>query len=413
MIQRSDSLSWLFVNATVLDVERAELHPDQRVLVVDGMIKEVGEGEVTHGHAETVDLHGAVLMPGLIDGHVHVTAANPDLSALPDLPPSYTSLYAARELNSMLHRGFTTVRDCAGADFGLASAVDEGLDEGPRLLFAGSALSQTGGHGDVRPRGRSSVDEHYCCPNFGRICDGVDACRRAARDEIRKGADHIKLMLSGGVSSLTDRIDSTQFSVEEISAVVEEADAARRYVCGHAYLPNAIDRALRAGVRSIEHGNFLDESSAATFTETGGFLVPTLVTYYAIAKEGGERGMQQASLDKVTDVLNAGEQGLETAQRGGVDIVFGTDLLGGMHHHQLMEFRLRAQVQSPAQIIRSATATAARMIGREGELGVVAPGARADLLAVRRNPLEDIDVLADQTPRTMIMKGGRAVRLAA
>lgn len=408
MSARDNRRTWLLVNATVLDPVAGTLTPDRRVLVVDGLIAEVGGVEVRHGKAPVVDLGGATLMPGLIDGHVHVTAATADLSALPDLSHYYVGAYASRALHDMLMRGFTTVRDCGGADHGLADVVADGLVAGPRLFFAGKALSQTGGHGDVRRPGRNVGTVPYCCPDFGRVCDGVAECRRAARDELRKGAHHIKIMLGGGVTSPTDRIDATQFATDEITAIVAEARAAGRYVAGHAYTAEAINRGLECGVRSIEHGNLLDDSSVALFRATGAYLVPTLVTYQAIARDGRAAGIPEHVHRKVYEVLDAGLGALETAHRGGVKIVFGTDLLGGMQRHQLDEFQLRREVLRPVDIIRSATSTAAAMLGVEGTLGVVAPGAYADLIATEGNPLENLGVLAEPAKyRRLLMAAGR------
>jgi imidazolonepropionase-like amidohydrolase len=290
----------------------------------------------------------------------------------------------------------------------LADAVSEGYFVGPRVMFGGKALSQTGGHGDGRHRGREMLDEAYCAPSHCRIVDGVDAVRKAVRDEIRRGAEHIKLMLGGGVASPTDRIDSTQFSVEEIRAAVEEATAANRYVMGHAYTTRAVNRGLAAGVRSIEHGNLIDESSVALFRQHDAFYVPTLATYAALAEEGPAAGLPPESFRKVFEVLDAGLHALELAHRGGVKIVYGTDLLGDMHYRQLTEFALRAQVQPPADILRSATTTAAELLGLAGRIGTIAPGAAADLLVVDGNPLDDVTVLTkpDDALR-LIMHGGR------
>jgi imidazolonepropionase-like amidohydrolase len=404
------SRSWLLTNATVLDPASGQIAPDRNILVTDGVISEIGDREVRFAAAETIDLADRVVLPGLIDAHVHVTAASADLSALPRMSPSFTALHAARELEAMLYRGFTTVRDCGGADFGLAQALDSGLITGPRLHYAGKALSQTGGHGDVRLDGDDAVRDAYCCPDFGRICDGVTEIRRAARDELRKGATHLKLMLSGGVTSPTDRVDSTQFSLEEIRAAVEEAAAANRYVAGHAYTPDAIRRGVLNGVRSIEHGNFIDEQTAALFPEHGAFLVPTLVTYRALAEGGRAAGMSEATHRKVFDVLDAGLSGLEIAHDAGVEIALGSDLLGALQIHQSEELLLRAEVQQPLDIIRSATTVGARLLGEEGRLGVIAAGASADLLAVDGNPLEDISVLTRPTSLALIMRGGTPVK---
>ncbi|MGI5261703.1 metal-dependent hydrolase family protein [Streptomyces angustmyceticus] len=298
-----------------------------------------------------------------------------------------------------------------GADFGIAQAQHAGLFTGSQLRFGGKALSQTGGHGDVRHRGDDSPDPGYCCPGFGRVCDGVSQCRAAARDELRKGADHLKIVISGGVTSPTDRIDSTQFSIEEITAVVEEATAANRYVAAHAYTPRAIERGLRCGVRSIEHGNFLDDATARLFNETGSYLVPTLVTYSALADVERAKSGPGNRNGKVFEVLDAALQGLETAYRNGVQIAFGSDLLGAMQRHQLTEFRLRAEVVKPLDIIRSATSVAARLLRAEDTLGRVAPGARADLLAVDGNPVEDIGILtAPEQHHRLLMLCGALVK---
>jgi len=397
----------LFTNAQILDAAAGTLLPDRAVLVRDGRIAEVSDRPIKAGEAATVDLKGKVLMPGLCDGHVHVTAATPDFSKLMRWAPSYAALRAADILQGMLMRGFTTVRDAGGGDFGLAQAIEEGYIAGPRLLFCGHALSQTGGHGDMRGPGETTFDDCYCCAGLGRICDGISEVRRAARDEIRKGATHIKIMGSGGVASPTDRITSTQFSLEEIRAVVEEAEAASIYVMAHCYTPRAIIRALDAGVRSIEHGNLLNEQACAIFVKHGAFLVPTLSTYKGIAEDGPADGMPAALVAKVHEVLDAGQRALEIAYRQGVKIVYGTDLLGVSHRRQLGEFALRGEVQTPADVIRGATTLAAELFNLTGKVGTVAPGAFADLLVVDGNPLADLGVLQNPDRCLLaIMKGG-------
>ncbi|MGP4017147.1 amidohydrolase family protein [Saccharopolyspora sp. 5N708] len=384
----------LLRSGKLLDVESGE-YAEGDVLCVDGRIAETGPGLTAPEGARTVQLAGATVLPGLIDAHVHVTAATADLSALPFWSPSYATAHATQIMGQMLDRGFTTVRDASGADFGLADAQAEGLIRGPRLAFCGKALSQTGGHGDSRPRGTRVHDGHQCCAGLGRIADGVDAVRAAARDELRKGAHHIKVMASGGVASPTDRIDSTQYSMDELRAIVAEADAANRYVAAHAYTARSVSRALRAGIRSIEHGNLIDESNVAEFVEHDAFLVPTLVTYWALKTEGREFGLPEDSWRKVDDVLGAGLQALEMAHRGGVKIAYGTDLLGGMHRHQNEEFRIRGEVQQPLDVIRSATSTAADLLGMTGEIGTLRVGALADLVVLDADPLADIAALAD------------------
>ncbi len=399
---------YLFRNANILDAERGEYVPDRSVLVEGDRILEVGGADVQADDVSPIDLRGMTLMPGLIDAHVHVIAVTADLTALTEWSPSYVTARASRVLAGMLRRGFTTVRDVGGADYGLAQAIEEGYLEGPRLIFGGRALSQTGGHGDWRSRGRQTIDLCPCCPTLGVICDGVDGVRRAAREEIRRGASHIKLMLSGGVASPTDRVDSVQFSQEEIRAAVEEAEAANLYVAGHAYTSRAINRGLMCGVRSIEHGNLMDESSLPLFKESGAFYVPTLATYSALAAHGRDFGLPEQSHRKVFEVLDSGLHALELAHRATIPIVYGTDLLGGMHEDQLNEFKLRREVQPPADILRSTTTVAARLLHMEGQVGVVAPGAYADLLVVDGDPLQDIAVLTDPQRRLkLVMARGR------
>ena len=342
------------------------------------------------------DLRGGYVLPGLIDAHVHVTAFTADLAALLTSSPYYVAAHTARIMGGMLDRGFTTVRDVAGADYGVAAAQAEGLIRGPRVYFGGRGLSQTGGHGDARGPGERLHDEHAPCADC-RIADGVDAVRTATRDELRKGAHHIKVMASGGVASPTDRIDSTQYSMEELRAIVDEATAAGRYVAAHAYTARAVNRAIEAGIRSIEHGNLIDDSSVAMLADPSrdAYLVPTLVTYWALKTEGREFGLPEHSWRKVDEVLGAGLAALDRAYRGGVRLVFGSDLLGGMHRHQNEEFRIRAQVQPPIDVIRSATSVAARLLCAEGQLGTLDAGANADLIVVEGDPLDDIAVLAD------------------
>jgi imidazolonepropionase-like amidohydrolase len=408
MKQGGEMTRYLFRNANILDAERGEYVPDRSVLVEGDRILEVGGAEIQASNVQSLDLHGMTLMPGLIDAHVHVIAVTADLSALTEWSPAYVTARASHVLVGMLRRGFTTVRDVGGADYGLAQAIEEGYLEGPRLIFGGKALSQTGGHGDWRSRGRQAIDLCPCCPTLGTICDGVDEVRRAAREEIRRGAHHIKLMLSGGVASPTDRVDSVQFSREEIRAAVEEAEAANLYVAGHAYTSRAINRGLECGVRSIEHGNLMDESSIPLFKESGAFYVPTLATYSALAAHGREFGLPEHSHRKVFDVLDSGLHALELAHRAGIPMVYGTDLLGGMHEDQLSEFKLRSEVQPPADILRSATTVAARLLRMEGQVGVVAPGAYADLLVVDGDPLQDITELTDPQRRLkLVMARGR------
>ena len=399
----------LFENAALLDLERGERRPGTSVLVEHDRIVEVSEGSLKAAGARRIDLGGRTLMPGLIDAHVHAVLTTMDLAALEKKPVTLVANEARVVLEGMLARGFTSVRDAGGADWGLAQAVERGLIRGPRLFFSGRVLSQTGGHGDFSPR-----DEHpqLCAcgirsSGFSHVADGVDAVRKAAREELRRGAHQVKIMASGGVASPSDPIWNLQYSEEEMRTVVEEARSWRTYAMAHAYTPEAIARAVRSGVRTIEHGNLIDAATAALMAERGAFLVPTLVTYFKIEELGRALGFPAVSQRKVKDVLDAGLASLEIARDAGVPMGFGTDLLGETHAHQSQEFAIRARVQTPLEILRSATLVNAAILGRSGELGVVAPGALADLLVVDGDPLADVALLAEPEKHlVLVMKGG-------
>jgi imidazolonepropionase-like amidohydrolase len=399
----------VFANCAILDGTRNERREDHHVLVEGTHIREVSDRPIRATVAETIELGGRTLMPGLIDAHVHVLAVDAALARLSDRPVTLLTLQAAKVLEGMLQRGFTTVRDAGGADGGLAEAVEEGLVCGPRIFPSGMALSQTGGHGDVRPRTQSVV-ACACCEggiNLSRIADGVADCRRAARDELRKGATQIKILASGGVASPYDPIWNLQYSETEVRAIVEEARAWRTYVLAHAYSPEAIRRSIDFGVRSIEHGNLIDRATAEHVAGADAFVVPTLATYDALHRFGRELGFAETSMAKLVEVRQAGLGSLEILQAAGVKIGFGTDLLGPMHRHQSREFVIRAEAMSPLDIIRSATIINAELLNRTGDLGVVAPGARADLITIDGDPLADIALLDGQGEHIIhIMKDG-------
>ena len=402
----------LFRNATLLDCDAGELQPGRSVLTEDDRIVEVSDGEIVAPDAQTIDLAGRTLMPGLIDAHVHAVITTMNLAAMTHRPASLVSIEAARILERMLLRGFTTVRDAGGADYGLAQATDSGLVSGPRIFYAGRTLSQTGGHGDFTPKDDAPMmcACHIRSTGFSHVADGVSAVRKAAREELRRGACQIKIMASGGVASPSDPIWNLQYSQEEMRAIVEEAQSWRTYAMAHAYTPEAISRAVEAGVRTIEHGNLIDAATAALMKSKGAFLVPTLVTYFAIDEMGRALGFPERSLAKVKDVLDAGLASLEIAKEAGVPIGLGTDLLGETHDQQSREFSIRAEVLSPAEILRSATIVNAEILGKTGELGVVAPGALADLLVVDGDPLADLSLLEEQGKHLCtIVKAGQIV----
>ncbi len=404
----------IFVNANVLDPIAGKIRADRSVRVSEGKIAEIAGKAIKAKGAETIDLKGKILMPGLCDAHVHTTAFTANFANLGKTAPAYVTARASATVGGMLKRGFTTVRDAGGADWGLAKAIEEGLIHGPRLLYCGHALSQTGGHADMRGPGETAIDQCFCCAGLGHVCDGISEVLRAAREEIRRGATHLKIMASGGVASPTDRITSTQFSEDELRAIVGEAEAAMIPVMAHAYTGRAISRAVRCGVDSIEHGNLIDADAIKVMKEKGATLVPTLVIYRALVEEGADAGMPAHLVEKTWEVLDAGMQALEKSYKAGLKIAYGTDLLGQMHRRQSEEFAIRAEVVKPADLIRQATVNPAALFRMQDRIGQVKEGFEADLIVVDGNPLDDVRMLAAPDKNVkLVMKGGKVYHKAA
>lgn len=388
----------LITNSRVLDVHALVLRTGWSVLVQDGRIAAVGENLQAPPGAQVVDAQGMTLMPGMIDCHVHTVASSFNLGAMARMPNVFVMLRALPIMRGMLERGFTSVRDAGGADWSLAEAVRTQLIDGPRIFPSGKALSQTGGHGDFRQRN----DELELCScayklgNIGRVVDGVDACRQAVREEILQGATQVKVMASGGVASPNDPIGNLGYSEAELRAIVEEASNANTYVMAHAYTPRAIVRAVRCGVRTIEHGNLVDAPTAKLMAELGAYMVPTLITYEGLAAEGERYGLPAVSIAKIDAVRGQGKQAIEILAKAGVKMGLGSDLLAETHYLQADELRLRAEILGNGPVLQQATLIGAEILNQQGQLGEVTPGAVADLLLVDGDPLTNIDCLLHQ-----------------
>ena len=367
-------------------------------LVRDGIIEAIGANLTPPPGAHIVDARGKTVMPGMIDCHTHIVASQLNLGLNANLPNALATLRAVPILSGILMRGFTTVRDAGGADWSLCEATRTDVVDGPRIFPAGHALSQTGGHGDFRAR--NDIIEPCACSqkvgNIGRVVDGVDNVRTAVREEIQKGATQIKIMASGGVASPNDPIHYLGYSEDEIRAIVEEAANAGTYVMAHAYTPRAISRAVSLGVRTIEHGNLVDAATATLMHERGAFMVPTLVTYEALANEGASLGFPAESVAKIETVRADGKKALEILAKAGVKMGLGTDLLGALHRHESDELRLRADILGAGMTLQQATLVGAEIVGMAGRLGVLRAGAIADILVVDGNPLTDISCLLGQ-----------------
>ena len=399
-------------NATVIPCENDEVIEGGAVVFEDGVIKEVGRGAKTAAGIR-VDCAGRAVMPGLIDAHVHIGSVDIDLQTQQRrYPTSLLAMYIARNASEALSQGFTTVRDAGGADWGFKAAVEEGLIPGPRLLVSGRILSQTGGHGDMRTRAESEKP----CRGDGhvgmlfKIADGVDEIRRAVREELRRGADQIKVLAGGGVASPTDKLESVQFSREELQVAVQEASAAGTYVLAHAYTPQAIRNCVEAGVRSVEHGNLLDEETARLMAARGVYLVTNFIAYEMLHREGEAAGMSREKLDKLALLYDRGVEALHIAQREGVQLASGSDLLGPLAAHRTEELVIKSRVLGPLGALISTTKTNASLLRLGEECGTLSPGKRADLLVVDGNPAVNVDVLADREKLVGIVKDGAFIK---
>lgn len=401
-------------NCEIFDGVEETLKPGSSIVIEDGVIREVTPHYASYSGAETIDAGGRFVMPGLIDAHFHAYGIEANPASVDGLTPQLRALHAGAILQDTLLRGFTTVRDAAGGDFSLAKAVESGLIAGPRFFYSGLALSQTGGHGDLRPTDHYIEGAMCACGYSGamtKVVDGVDEMRRAARDQLRQGASQLKLFISGGVLSPTDPIWMNQFSEEEIRVAVEEAASRRSYVMAHAHTAEAAMRCLRNGVRSIEHATIIDQPTADAIAAKDAYAVPTLAVIHSIRTAGPELGLPRSMLDKMEEVSGHALASINHLKQAGARIGFGTDLLGKtMMPMQSKEFVLRREVMTPVEILRSATSINAALLQMEGKLGIIAPGAFADLLVIDGNPLNDISILEQHGRLCLIMKGGKIFR---
>lgn len=404
-----------FKNASIVDPCTGSIIRDAAVTICGGVISSVELDSSATGLAEAgakvVDVSGKFLCPGLIDCHVHIAAVAGDESldgAIVSGDPTPSYFRQPFLCAQMLSRGFTSVRDTGGATLALKEAIADEVFPGPRLFIANKALSQTGGHGDTR-----KVHDlgGQCCSTvsgIGAVVDGVPDCIRVTREQLRTGADFIKIMTGGGVASPTDRLENTQFTAKEIQAISEVADSYGTWVTAHAYTPRAIRHAVSNGVKGIEHGNLIDKDTAKYMAERGIWLTPTLVTYDAMGSDKYAGFLPPANRAKNQVVLERGLESLRIADEAGVVLCHGSDLLGPLQAEQSREFGIRAKVLSNATVLRGATVNAAKMLRQDHFLGQIKPGYAADLLILNKNPLEDVSIL-DYPERTVlaVIKNGR------
>ena len=416
----SENASTLFRNVRIFDGRSAELTPGSDVLVRGSTIESISTQPIgldrNEPHTE-IDGGGRVLMPGLIDAHWHALLASMPLNAMMTADAGYLNLLAGKQAASTLYRGFTTVRDAGGPVFGLKRAIDDGTVVGPRIYPSGAFISQTSGHGDIRmphevPRGICGHLSHLEVMGLSAIADGVDEVLRAVREQLMLGATQIKMMAGGGVSSPYDPVDVTQYTEAELRAGVEAAENWGTYVLVHAFTPRAVQQALRAGVRSIEHGFLLDDATAEMIAEHGAWwcLQPMLGDEDAITFT---EPVKQA---KIAQVVAGTDRAYDLAKKHGVNLAWGTDTLFDtrLADRQGAQLAKMSRWFSPAQVLKMATSDNAALCAMSGPrdpypglLGVVEEGAIADLLLVDGNPLDDLQLLADpDRSLVVIMKNG-------
>jgi imidazolonepropionase-like amidohydrolase len=401
-------------NATIIDGTGSDPVSNGTVVVEDDRIKEVlrgSQGRVP-SDAQTIDCRNQTLLPGLIDVHVHLGAVDANIMEQQRLyHPSMLVIRTLRVIQEALDQGFTTVRDAGGADAGYREAQRQGLIPGPRIFVSGCALSQTGGHGDFRLPTEVRSPSQDLAGVGTRICDGVDEVRRGAREQLRRGADFIKVMGGGGCMSPSDEIDTSQYSPDELRAAVFEAEAVGTYVAAHVYSSRSIRNCVSSGVRTLEHCNLMDESAAKAVKDAGAFMVPTLVTYEMISRTGRSLGIPENNVRKINEARDRGLEAVAMARKLGVRIASGSDLLGPMQRFKGMELELKASVLGPMGAIVATTKTNAELLKKEKDLGTIEGGKLADLILVAGDPLKDIGIFQQyQEKISLIVQGGRVYK---
>lgn len=410
----------LFQNVLIFDGKSAALSAPSSVLVRGNTIERISSSPITvdtKDNARVIAGDGRVLMPGLIDAHWHAFMAATPQMVLMTADPNYLQLLAAREAERTLMRGFTTVRDLGGPVFGLKRAIDEGIMVGPRMYPSGAMISQTSGHGDFRfafevPRTLGGPLSHSEAEGIAAIADSPDEVRLRVREQLRQGASQIKLMAGGGVNSPYNPIESTQFTEAEIRAAVEAADNWGTYVTVHAYTPRAIRQAIAAGVKCIEHGHLVDESTAKLMADEGIWWSLQPLTY----DEEVFARMSPVSQKKALEVFAGTENAYKLAKKYHIKTAFGADVLFDAKAASRQGAYLAKLVRwyTPAEALKMATADNGELMALSGfinpypgKLGIVEEGALADLLLVDGNPLEDINLVADPDKSFLvIMKNG-------
>jgi len=382
------------------------------VVVEDGSIVDVVvPGQAPASAVRRIDATGLTVLPGLIDAHAHPGLPDP-VPGANDVSAAEVAALLLQQCSDMLDAGFTTARFPGGVDGGLVRAIERGLARGPRVITAGPVLCQCGGHGDYAPTFSSGEPPAAMWQPglvvFARVCDGEDDVRRAARTAFRQGASFLKMCVTGGVVSVSDHLEDTQFTVGEIRAAVEEAEARGTYVTVHAHNNDGIRNALDAGARGIEHGTWLSEENAARMAELGAVLVPTLSVLEQVASRSTTSGAP-VQKDRIAEVRKGMHEAIEVARAAGVVVGAGSDLVGAEQRKRGLEVALRSRVTDAMEALCAMTSVNAEVV-RRPSAGRLEAGCRADLLVVDGDPLTEPELLADPDRVVLVMKDGLVVK---
>ncbi len=407
----------LIKNALLIDGNGDNPIPNSAILIKDNRIEQMGQlAEITlpGDGITTIDAQGKVILPGLIDTHVHVMVEFQDVREAMVTPFSMKFYKSIHHLRRTLNAGITTVRDAGGADLGVKQAVESGVIEGPRIQISVTVLGITGGHvDDWLPSGMSTPLFVPYPGNPAGICDGVDEVRKKVREVLRAGAEVIKICSTGGVLSPTDHPEFTQFSPEELEVIVQEAAFRRGVkVMSHAQGAEGIKNAIRAGVHSIEHAIFMDDEAIDLALEHDTFLVPTLLAPVAVLEIAeASAAMPEYGVRKAREVIEIHHDSIARAYKAGCKIAMGTDAGVMPHGTNLRELGLMVKVgMSPMEAIVATTKVAAECLGWQDQIGTLEPGKLADLIMVETDPLADIRSLENTDNISLVMKDGRIVK---
>ncbi|WP_368654082.1 amidohydrolase family protein [Ornithinibacillus sp. 4-3] len=410
-------MSYVLVeNGTLIDGNGGDPVANGAVLIKDNIIEQVGTKDSIQipagANVETIDAKGGTILPGLIDAHVHITFELGSLEERASTPFSLKFYQTIEYMRKTLDAGITTIRDAGGADLGLKQAVNNGLVVGPRMQLSINALTITGGHGDSwMLSGMDLTRQGYPGMPNG-LCDGKEEVRKKTREMLRAGADLIKVHSTGGVMSPTDHPEYTQFALEELEVMVEEARFHRnKKVMAHAQGTEGIQNAIKAGIHSIEHGIYLDDETIEMMKEHGTYLVPTLLAPVGVLELAEERSLPKYAVKKAEEVVNDHMESFRRAHKAGVKIAMGTDAGVFTHGINLRELGLMCEGgMTPMESIVATTKVAAECMGWEDQVGTLEAGKFADVVILNGDPLDDIHVIENQDNIVTVLKDGKIVK---